>query len=384
MLIEEAVRRTRQIALDLIAPEAESVDREARWPASHFRALQAAGLGGLVLPATVNGLGLGMVGLARVCEEIAPHCASTAISWGMHHVASAVLAAKATGEQAERLLGPIAAGQHLTTLALSEPDTGSHFYFPETKLKSRPDGTFEVTGQKSFVSNGGHVDSYVVSTVAVDDEAPVGQFSCVVVPAGASGMEWGPPWAGLGMRGNSSRHLHLRAVTVPPQGLLGQQGDQIWYVFHVVAPFFLTAMAGTYLGLAAGALEEARTHIASRRHSHTGATVAHGTIAQHRLGEMWARVARTRALVHHAAQAGDAGAADALPALCSAKAEAAECVIAVVNDAMTLLGGRGYAERSRIERMLRDARASHVMAPTTDLLRTWTGRALLGLPLLSE
>jgi alkylation response protein AidB-like acyl-CoA dehydrogenase len=71
-------------------------------------------------------------------------------------------------------------------------------------------------------------------------------------------------------------------------------------------------------------------------------------------------------------------------ALLSAKAEVAECAVAVSNEAMTLAGGIGYGENARIARCLRDARAAHVMAPTTDILRTWTGRAVLGQPLLAE
>jgi alkylation response protein AidB-like acyl-CoA dehydrogenase len=99
---------------------------------------------------------------------------------------------------------------------------------------------------------------------------------------------------------------------------------------------------------------------------------------------MWAVLERTRQLVHHAAAAGDAGAPDALAAICSAKAEAATAAVDLANDAMTLTGGIGYRGGSRLGQLLRDARAGHVMAPTTDLLRLWTGRALLGIPLLGE
>jgi alkylation response protein AidB-like acyl-CoA dehydrogenase len=382
--VEEVAQQARQVAEQIIAPNADAVDREGVWPEQNFRALQAAGLAGLVLPTSVGGFGLGMLALTRVCEEIGVHCASTAISWGMHYVASAVLAAKATPEQRDRLLVPIAAGRHLTTLALSEPGSGSHFYLPETTLERRPEGGYSLSGEKSFVTNGAHADSYVLSTAAADAALPAGQFSCVVVPNSAPGMEWGPHWSGLGMRGNSSRNLMLRGVAVPQQDLLGNEGDQIWYVFTVVAPYFLSAMSGTYLGLATAALEEARAHITKRRHSHSGASLADSPIVQHRIGELWAKVARTRAFVHHATAAADSAAPDALPALCSAKAEVAECVVDVVNEVMSLLGGRGYGEHSRIERMLRDSRAAHVMAPTTDLLRTWTGRAVLGVPLLTD
>jgi alkylation response protein AidB-like acyl-CoA dehydrogenase len=384
MFIDEAVSRAREVARTVIARDAAQTDREARWPENGIRALQRAGLGGLVLPTTVGGLGLGLLAVARVCEEISIYCPSTALVWGMHHVGAAVLAAKATTEQSERLLVPIARGKHLTSLALSEPGTGANFYLPETQLKPGIDGSFTASGVKSFVTSGGHADSYVISTVAVEGGAPVGKFSCLVIPNAGVGIEWGPPWAGLGMRGNSSRDLGLHGVVVPCRDLLGAEGDQIWYVFKVIAPFFIAAMSGTYLGLAAGALEEARLQVMERCHSHTGAPVATNPIVQHRLGEVWAKVARTRALIYHAALAGEAGAEDALPALLSAKAEVAECVVSVVGHAMSLMGGRAYREHSRIERMHRDARAADVMAPTTDLLRMWTGRAILDLPLLAD
>jgi alkylation response protein AidB-like acyl-CoA dehydrogenase len=382
--MDEAVRRAREIAEGVAAALVERTDREGRWPEESFRALQDGGLGGLVVPVHSGGLGLGLEALARVCEQIALVCPSTAISFGMHHVAAAVIAAKATPEQTAQYLEPIARGKHLTTLALSEPATGAHFYIPRTPLTDRPGGGFEITGQKSFVTNGSHADSYVVSVVAVDAEADPGRFSCVIVPKDAKGITWGEPWAGLGMRGNDSRTLDLERVLVPRAGLLGEPGDQIWYVFNIVAPYFLIAMAGTYLGIATAALEEGRAHLASRHYAHSGTSLAQQPVLQHRLGVLWAKVARCRALVLHAARSGDVGAADALPSLCSAKAEVADTVVDVVNETMTLLGGKGYASDSRIHRMMRDARAAHVMSPTTDLLRTWTGRALLGLPLLAD
>lgn len=383
LTLEEVARRTREVAAAVVLPGAERTDREARWPAESFAALLAAGLGGLVVPRTQGGLGMGMSGLARVCEELGKACPSTAISFGMHHVASAVLAAKATPEQQERFVEPITRGEHLTTLALSEAGTGAHFYLPETQLARASDGALILNGTKSFVTNAGHADSYVVSVVAVAEGSELGEFSCVAVCKDTPNLAWGPAWQGLGMRGNDARTLELRDVVVPRSQLLGREGDQSWYMFNVVAPFFLMAMAGTYLGIALEALEEAQTHLRTRRYAHSGTTLANEPVLQHRLGVLWAKVARTRALVRYAGEAGDANAKDALLAICSAKAEVAECAVDVVGETMTLLGGKGYGAESRVHRMLRDARAAHVMAPTTDLLRIWTGRALLDLPLLS-
>lgn len=371
------------VARDVAAPAAEQTDREARWPEEALRALQDAGLGGLVVPERDGGLGHGMAVLADTCERLARACSSTALCFGMHCVGSAVLASKATEEQRVRYLGPIAEGRHLTTLTLSEPGTGSHFWVPQTTLQ-RTDHGYVVNGAKTFVTNGGRADSYVVSTVAADENAPPGEFSCVVVDREAPGLDWGPEWDGLGMRGNSSRSVDLRDVHLGPVGLLGEPGDQIWYVFQVVAPYFLVAMAGTYLGIAAAAFDEARLHVTQRRYAHDGSRLAEQHVIQHHVGELWAVLERTRQLLQHAARLGDAGSPDALPALASAKAEVAAAAVEVVNGSMSLVGGIGYRDHGDFGRRLRDVRAAHVMAPTTDLLRLWTGRALLGEHLLAD
>jgi len=381
--IEKVLDLASAVAHDVAAPQAEDTDGLARWPGEALRALQEAGLGGLVVPESAGGLGHGMGALAQVCEVLGGACASTAMCFGMHGVGSAVIAAKATDAQRQRYLEPIAAGQHLTTLTLSEPGTGAHFWLPRTELH-REDGGFRLTGAKTFVTSGGEADSYVVSAVAADADSPVGEFSCVVVDRDQAGVVWGEPWDGLGMRGNSSRSVELDDVPVPAEALLGEPGDQIWYVFNVIAPYFLMAMAGTYLGVAAGAFEDMRAHVTQRRYSHDGSRLAEQPVIQHRVGELWAVVERTRQLVRHAAEAGDRGEPWALPALTAAKAEVAECATDVVNGAMTLVGGIGYREHGTLGRRLRDARAAHVMSPTTDLLRLWTGRAVLDEHLLAD
>ncbi len=374
--------RVREIAGDVVARNAEAVDRDAVWPEEAIRALQEAGIGGLTVPTSAGGLGLGLEALARVCEILGGRCSSTALSFGMHCVGAAVIAAKATPAQAERHLTPIAEGRHLTTLALSEPGSGANFYLPQAELE-RDGDDFVVRGSKTFVTNGSHADSYVISCVAAEP-APPGEFSCLVLNEGLDGMSWGEPWHGLGMRGNDSRNLSLRDVRVPATDLLGEPGDEIWYVFTVIAPYFLVAMAGTYLGVAAAALDVARAHVATRRYPATGSGIANVQTVQHRLGTTWAVVERTRRLIYHAAAAADAGDDEALVLLCSAKAEAADTAVHVTGEAMSLAGGIAYREDGVLARLLRDARAAPVMAPTTDMLRTWAGRALLGLPLLAD
>lgn len=364
-----------------IRPQAAEVDEAARWPEHSFEALKKAGLMGLHVATADGGRGEGLMSLALATEAIGKACASSAICFGMHCVGTAVIAAKATAYQKNNYLRPIAAGEHITTLSVSETGTGAHFYLPETRL-SRHGDRLRVNGTKVFVTNAGHADSYVVSTQASDPDSESGSFTCLIVDRDRPGMEWLGGWNGLGMRGNTARGLKLNDVEVPGANLLGEEGDQIWYIFEVVAPYFLIAMAGTYLGVAQAALDLTVTHLKERRHSISGENLADSPLIQSQLAEMWTRVERTRRWLYHAAQSGDQASPHAIPLIFGAKVEAAETAVAVTNEALTLGGGIAYRDNSELARLLRDARASHVMSPTTSLLKLWIGRALLGRPLL--
>lgn len=367
------------IADRILARRADEIDQDARWPEEGMRALAEAGLFGLHVPERLGGHGQGLYALSKITEILSRACSSTAMCFAMHCVGTAVIAAKATPDQEERFLQPIAQGQHVTTLALSEPGTGSHLYLPRTTFQLEGDG-FAVAGKKSFITNGGHADSYVVSAAAPGSELDPGTFTCLLVEARSPGLDWGPPWSGMGMRGNSSRSAMLHRVHVPKANLLGQEGDHIWYVFEVVAPFFLTAMAGVYIGIGQAALDLAVAHIRGHKFSHTTARLAENPAIVEQVAEMWTALERAKRLLHHAARLGDANSPDAANALFASKIDVADAAVALTNSAMMLVGGRGYQAGGQLSRLLRDAQAAHVMSPTTHLLKSWLGRSVLGLP----
>jgi isovaleryl-CoA dehydrogenase len=379
--VQELRERVSEIVRSDLEPHSDEIDRNGQWPEQAIRALQSAGFMGLHVPKSLGGHEQGLVALTAICETLAGSCPSTAICYGMHCVATAVIAAKATPYQKENYLRPIAEGKHLTTLSLSESGTGSHFYLSQTELRHEGD-SYIVTGEKQFVTNGGRADSYVISTEASTRTAEAGEFSCVIVDRDRPGLHWGPPWLGMGMRGNHSRSLKLSHVRIPTANLLGSEGDEIAYIFEVVAPYFLCAMSATYLGIAQAALDIVSAHLCSRSFPLSGDTLADAPVVQLQLSELWIAVQKTRLLIYEAARLGDLGDSRAVPYLLAAKADVADTVETVTNRAMTLAGGIAYRENSRLARLLRDGRAGHVMSPTTNILKLWLGRSLLDLPLL--
>lgn len=382
--IDELVGLADEIGKNVSAVERSAADENGTWVKASMEALQQQRLTALLVPKECGGMGQGFYALARVCETLGKHYASVGLCFGMHCVGTAVIAAKATSWQKQHYLEAIANGKHLTTLALSEPGTGAHFYIPQTSLMPMSDQSFLINGVKTFVTNGGRVDSYVLSTMAATDEANPEQFSCIILDADTPGMQWGKEWDGLGMRGNSSRTLTLSNVTIESKQILGDRGDQLWYVFNVVAPYFVVAMSGTYLGIAERAMQEAKELLTKRFYAHNGAHLGQLPLLQHRLGTLWSRVERTRTLIYSAAHQGDSNSPNAILSLLAAKAEVASCCVDTVNEVMTLAGGIGFANNSLLGLLLRDARAAHVMSPTTDILYTWIGRTLLDQPMLSE
>jgi isovaleryl-CoA dehydrogenase len=378
--IQDLIQKTKEVISKDIEPLAQMTDAKYTWPAAQMKALGKAGLLGLHVPRELGGLEQGLMAVASICEQIGQSCSSTSMCFAMHSVGTAVISAKATNYHKKNYLKQIAQGKHVTTLALSETSTGVFFWLPGTKLK-RKGKRYIINGEKDFITNGGYANSYVMSTLA-SKITEKGEFSMILLDAKSPGMQWKGPWRGFGLHGNSSQNCILKNVSVPVENLLGAEGEQTWYVFEIVAPYFLMGMAGTYLGIAQAALDITINHVKSRKHSHSGKSLAEVQVIQHKIAELWTDVEKTRMLIYAYARKGDLGDKDALPGILACKSDVGDMATRVVNECMTLCGGMAFRENSKLARLLRDVRACHVMSPTTNILKTLMGRALLEQPLL--
>ena len=370
--IQDVARRVTEMVL---RPSADRIDRERLFPGENLKALADGGLMGILVPAEYGGQGGTLSDLALVCEQLGWGCASTAMCYLMHACGCAIISSKATPEQGERWLRTAARGESIATLAFSERGSGAHFYSPEIKAERR-DGVFHLTGNKSFVTSGGHAHLYPVLVNASGEQG----LNMLVVTPNLPEVSFDGQWEGIGMAGNSSITMVLSNATVPEKNLLGREGDGQEVVFSVVAPTFLIGLAAVNVGISQAALDGAVEHARSRLYP-TGQSLAEVQIIQTYLAEMSSTTQAARQLVLEAARAADAGEEPALTLVMQAKVVATEASRTVTDQAMQVGGGQAYSRRLSLERHWRDARAGSVMAPTNEVLKEWLGKVLTGQPM---
>ena len=374
----KVVDRVRDISAKVIAPGAAEHDRAGDWPSSSIKALADAGLLGLTVPEELGGLGLGPSDFVAAVEELAGACASTAMILVMH-VCGTETIKQSSLPRRDSVLSDIAAGKHLSTLAFSEKGSRSHFWAPVSRA-SEQDGFHLLNCQKSYVTSAGHANSYVVSTRAVGATGMT-ESSLYYVEDGAVGFSVAGPWNGLGMRANASAPMKLENSRVSPDSLLSPAGGGFNVMMSIVLPWFQLGSSAVANGIGRAALDAAAGHLNAARLEHLDVTLASQPEARARLASARVALDASRALTADAARSVENPDDSTMLRVLEVKACASETALDVTDKAMRLCGGAGFSKQLPVERYFRDARAGSVMAPTTDALYDFIGKALLGLPL---
>jgi alkylation response protein AidB-like acyl-CoA dehydrogenase len=363
---------------EVVAPGATEVDASAKFPRVQIDALGAAGILGLTVPADCGGGGAGPRAAAEVARELGSVCASTAMVVTMHYAAVAALTAAGDKET----LSAVAAGTHLSTLAFSETGSRSHFWVPLSTAALADDGAMvRLDASKSWVTSAGHANSYVWSSRPV---AADGLMTLWRVPASAAGLTVDGPFDGLGLRGNSSSPVSAAGVRVPLTAMIGADGAGLDLALAAVLPYFLICSAAMSAGLIRRLTDETAAHLQRTRYAHLDQSLAQQAQPRAQLARLRIEADRTWALVTAALDAVEQDREDAQLLVLEVKAAAGEAAAEAADLALRAGGGSAYRKESPVERLFRDSRAARVMAPTTDHLHDFIGRALLGLPLLGE
>jgi isovaleryl-CoA dehydrogenase len=357
-----------------VAPTAPDVDATGEFPRASVDALQSAGLLGITVAEEFGGGGLGVSAAADIVRRLSAACGSTAMVAGMHYAAVAALAATGRTD----VLREIGAGEHLSTLAFSEAGSRSHFWAPLSTAEADGDEVV-LDARKSWVTSAREADSYIWSSLPLSAEGPM---SLWLVRAGTQGLTYPARFDGLGLRGNDSCPVSADGVRVPAAALLGADGGGLDLALSAVLPWFLLLNASASVGLMQGVTAETIKHLTGTRLQHLDQSLAQQLPARIKLATMQIQTDRTRTLVADAVSAVEQGRPDAQLLVLEAKPAADESAALVADLAMAACGGAAFRKELGIERRFRDSRAARVMAPTTDALLDFVGRALCGLPLM--
>jgi isovaleryl-CoA dehydrogenase len=373
-----------RVIQEVVAPGAVDTDRAGAYPRAAVEALGAAGLLGLMSAPEAGGRGESLAAGAHVIENLARACGSTAMVVLMHYAATAVI--EAYGPLPARRA--IAAGSHVSTLAFSEAGSRSHFWAPLSTATAGGGGdgdgdgdgdTVRLDARKSWVTSAGEADSYVWSSRPL---AAPGPMTLWLVPSGAGGLSVHGPFDGLGLRGNASSPVSGDGVQVPRGAMLGADGAGLDIALQAVLPTFLVLNAAFSLGVMEALMAEAREHLARTRLDHLGVTLAEQPAARAAFARLRIRTDGVRTFLTDTLAALGTGREDAMLRVLEVKAVAAEAASEVADGVMRLCGGSAFRKELGVERRFRDALAARVMAPTTDALLDFVGRASFGQPLL--
>ncbi len=357
----------------IAAQNATTVDVDAAFPSATVDAAREAGLLGLISSTDVGGHGLGPRAAAAVVERVARECASSAMVLTMHYAGTAVIEAHGPRNVREA----IARGEHLSTLAFSEKGSRSHFWAPLGTAEVEGD-TVRLDASKSWVTSAHRADAYVWSS-----RPSAGDELCSVwlVPADAEGLKVAPGFDGIGLRGNDSCPVLADGARIPVANRLGEDGSGFGTMMEVVLPLFSVMISAGSIGFMEAAVATTCEHAGGLAYEHLDSKLADLPTIRAYIARMRIEVDKTRALWLDTLDALESGREDAMLRVLECKAASGDSASSVLDLAMRVCGGLAFRKEVGVERRFRDSRAALVMAPTSDQLYDFIGRAVCGMEL---
>jgi short-chain 2-methylacyl-CoA dehydrogenase len=369
----ELIRDTvREFARERVAPVAEELDREHRFPYELVAELAELGVMGIPIAEEYGGGGGDTLSYVIAVEELTRVDSSVAITVAAHtSLGTMPIYLFGSEEQKQELLPDLAAGRRLAAFGLTEPGAGSDAGATRTRAELR-DGQWVIEGAKMFITNAG---TDITACVTITARTGEDEVSNIIVPNGIPGYEISPPMRKLGWRASDTRELSFQGCAVPEGNLLGPRGAGLRQFLEVLDGGRIS-VAAMGVGLAQGAYDLAHAY-ALERHQF-GKPIASFQAVQFQLADMLTEIEAGRALAYKAAWLKDQGRPFALEAA-EAKLYTGLLANRAVNTALQIHGGYGFMDEFAISRLYRDQKVLEIGEGTNEVQRMVIAKHL-GLP----
>jgi len=359
----------RQFALEKVAPVAEELDREKRFPYDLVAEMAELGLMGMTIPEEYGGGGTDTLAYAIAVEELTRIDSSVAITVAAHHsLGTLPIYYFGSDEQKRQWLPDLASGKKLAAFGLTEPNAGSDA--GATRTTARLDnGEWVVDGAKMFITNAGTDITACVTITAVTGD---GEISNIIVPNGTPGYVVSAPMEKLGWRASDTRELSFQDARVPEENLLGPRGEGFKQFLEILDGGRIS-VAAMGVGLAQGAYDLAYDYAKEREQF--GKPIAKFQSVQTKLVDMATEIEAARQLVWKAAWEKDEG-RDFRKSAAMAKLFSGELSHRAANWSLQIHGGYGFMDEYAISRLYRDQKILEIGEGTNEVQRMVIARHL--------
>jgi isovaleryl-CoA dehydrogenase len=368
----DALRATvAKFASERIAPLAESMDRENKFPRQLWPELGDLGLLGLTVEEEFGGSGLGYLAHVVAMEEISRASASLGLSYGAHsNLCVNQLRRWGTPAQKERYLPRLISGEHLGALAMSEPGAGSDVVGMSCRATKKGD-KYVLNGNKMWITNGPTADTLVVYAT-LDPELGARGITAFIIERGMKGFSSAQKLDKLGMRGSDTCELVFQDCEVPAENVLHQEGKGAQVLMSGL-DYERVVLAGGPLGIMRACMDIVVPYVHERRQF--GRAIGTFQLMQGKVADMYTTMNMCRAYVYAVAAACDRGRVtrfDAAGCILQASEKATQMAL----EAIQALGGNGYINDYPTGRLLRDAKLYEIGAGTSEIRRMLIGREI--------
>ncbi|MDP9283445.1 MAG: acyl-CoA dehydrogenase family protein [Actinomycetota bacterium] len=366
----ELIRDTvRQFALEKVAPVAEELDREKRFPYELTAELAELGLMGMTIPEEYGGAGTDTLSYAIAVEELTRIDSSLAITLAAHHsLGTLPIYYFGSEEQRREWLPDLASGKKLAAFGLTEADAGSDAGATRTTARLE-DGEWVIDGSKMFITNAGTEITACVTITAVTAD---GEISNIIVPNGTAGYAISEPMQKLGWRASDTRELSFQSVRVPEGNLLGPRGAGFQQFLEILDGGRIS-VAAMGVGLAQGCYDLAFAYAKERRQF--GKPIGTFQAVQEKLVDMATEIEAARVLVWKAAWEKDQD-RDFAKTAAMAKLFSGELSHRAANWGLQIHGGYGFMDEYAISRLYRDQKILEIGEGTNEVQRMVIARHL--------
>jgi short-chain 2-methylacyl-CoA dehydrogenase len=366
LLVRDTVR---QFALEKVAPVAEELDREKRFPYDLVAEMAELGLMGMTIPEEYGGGGTDTLAYAIAVEELTRIDSSVAITVAAHHsLGTLPIYYFGSEEQKRQWLPELASGTKLAAFGLTEPNAGSDAGATRTTARL-VDGEWVIDGSKMFITNAGTDITACVTITAVTGD---GEISTVIVPNGTPGYVISAPMEKLGWRASDTRELSFQDARVPEANLLGPRGEGFRQFLEILDGGRIS-VAAMGVGLAQGAYDLAYDYAKEREQF--GKPIAKFQSVQAKLVDMATEIEAARQLVWKAAWEKDEG-RDFRKSAAMAKLFSGELSHRAANWSLQIHGGYGFMDDYAISRLYRDQKILEIGEGTNEVQRMVIARHL--------